>query len=124
MSAASVIITLYVRRHLVEKRLRVAQIKERQDMRMQQIGGRLDLGQEAFTTYYGSQFRLQDLERNLPLVTYVLGQVDRSHPAFPKLMLDAVAALKKIWKGLPPSTALRTARPPPYTGKSYKASPL
>ena len=59
---------------------------------MFQVGGRLDLGQEAFTTYYGSQFRLQDLERNLPLVAYVLGQIDRSHATFPKLMLDGVSA--------------------------------
>ena len=43
---------------------------------MLQIGGDLDLSEEAFGPDYCRQLRLQDLERDLAIV------LDRSHPTF------------------------------------------
>ena len=63
-------------------------------MRMSQVGGDLDLSEEAFGPDYSRQFRLQDLESHLAIVLQVLGQVDRSHPALAQLSLDGVAAPK------------------------------
>ena len=45
-------------------------------------------------THHGSEFRLEHLERDLPLVLEVVGQVDGRHTALTDLALDAVAALE------------------------------
>ena len=66
-------------------------IVERQDMRMIQVGGDLDLGQEPFGTDNRSQLRLQDLEGHLAVVLDVLGQVHGGHPALTQLTLDGIA---------------------------------
>jgi len=60
-------------------------------MRVLQVGRRLDLGQETLGTDDRSEFRLQHLERDLPLVPEIVGQVDRRHPALAELELDAIA---------------------------------
>ena len=67
---------------------------QRQDVRVLQVGGRLDLGQEALGPHHGSQLGFQDLERDLALMAEVLGQVDSGHPALADFALDAVSALK------------------------------
>jgi hypothetical protein len=53
---------------------------------------RLDLGQETLGPDYSSEFRLEHLERDLPLVLDIVGQVDGRHPALTEFGLDAVAA--------------------------------
>ena len=50
-------------------------------MWVSQVGGRLDLGQEAFGSDDCCEFWLQDLQRDLALVLEVIGQVDRRHAA-------------------------------------------
>ena len=47
-----------------------------------------------FGTDDGSQFGLQDLERDLALVLDVLAQISGGHAAFTERGLDAVAALE------------------------------
>ena len=47
-----------------------------------------------FGTDDGSQFGLQDLERDLALVLDVLAQINGGHAAFTERGLDAVAALE------------------------------
>ena len=61
---------------------------------MLEVGGGLDLGQETLGPYDCCQFRLEHLERDLPLVLEVIRQVDRRHPALTDLALDTVAALE------------------------------
>ena len=52
---------------------------------MLKIGGELDLGEEALGPDYGGELGPEDLERHLPRVADVLGQVDRGHAAGPDL---------------------------------------
>ena len=63
-------------------------------MRVGKLGRCLDLSQESLGTYYGCEFRFKDLERHIPVVALVVGQIDRSHPALADLAIDAVAALQ------------------------------
>ena len=79
--------------HVKEERVRLAGIEQWEDVRMTEVGGRLDLGQEAFGSDHGGQLRLQNLQRDLALVLEVVGQVDRGHATLTKLTLDGVAAL-------------------------------
>ena len=48
---------------------------------MLQVGCRLDLREETLGSYHCSEFRLQDFERDFPLVPEIVGQVHRGHPA-------------------------------------------
>ena len=52
---------------------------------MLQVGRGLDLGQEALGPDDRSQFRFQNLQRDLPLVAQIVSQVDRRHPALTEL---------------------------------------
>ncbi len=72
---------LHIRHHVKQERVRLARVEERQDMRMLEVRRRLDLGQEPLGSDDGSQLRLQDLERDLPLVLDVVREIDRRHPA-------------------------------------------
>jgi hypothetical protein len=80
--------------HVEEEAIRLARVEERKDVRVLEVGGRLDLGEEPFGTDHRRQLRLQHLERDLAVVLEVLGQVDRGHPSRTELALDAVAALQ------------------------------
>ena len=60
---------------------------------MLEVGGGLDLGQEALAPDDGCEFRFQNFQRDLSLVLEVLGQVDGGHAALAELTLDGVAAL-------------------------------
>ena len=86
-------LTLDVGHDVEEERVRLARIKERQDVRVLEVRGGLDLSQEALGPDYGCQFGLQDLERDFTLVLEVVGEVDGRHAAFAELALDVVAAL-------------------------------
>ena len=68
-----------------------ARIMEWQNVRMAQSRRRLDLPREAARTDECAEERVEDLERDEPLVTEVACQVDRCHAAAPQLPLDRVA---------------------------------
>jgi hypothetical protein len=51
-----------------------------------------DLLQESLSAEHRGEFRLEQLERDVPLVLDVLAQIDRRHAAFAELALDVVAA--------------------------------
>ena len=57
---------------------------------MLQPGGELDLALEAFRAERVSQVRMQDLERNRPVVTQILGEKDSGHAASPQLALESI----------------------------------
>ncbi len=77
--------------HVEDGALHLAGIEQRQDMRVLQIGRRLDLGQEPLGADHRGEFRPQHLERDLAVVLQVLGEVDSGHAAVAKLPLDGVA---------------------------------
>jgi hypothetical protein len=55
-----------------------------------------DLVQEAFGTESGCELRVEDFERNRPVVLQVMGKVHRCHAAPAELALDAVAVTQGI----------------------------
>lgn len=58
---------------------------------MGELGGDLDLAEEAIAAKGNGQLRAQDLERDAALELAVLGEVDHGHPPTPELALDLVA---------------------------------
>ena len=62
---------------------------------MLQVGGELDLGEEALGADHGRELGAQELERDLAVVPEILGQVDRRHPAGADLAFDPVAVGKR-----------------------------
>ena len=79
-------------RHDVEQvAVRLAGIEEREDMGVLEVGGELDLGQEALGPDHGRQLGPEDLKRHAPVVPDILGQVDRGHTPGADLPVKAVA---------------------------------
>ncbi len=68
-----------------------AAVKQWQDVRVLEVGGGLDLGEEALGADDGGEFRAQDLDGDGAIVLEVVGQVDRGHAPLAELALDAVA---------------------------------
>ena len=62
--------------------------------RVLQVGGRLDLGEEAFGADDRGELRPQHLQRDLPLVLQVVGHIDGRHPACTDLTLDTISAFE------------------------------
>ena len=60
-------------------------------MRVLEIGGELDLSQEALGADDGGELGPQQLERDPPVVPEILGQVDGRHAAGADLAFDPVA---------------------------------
>jgi hypothetical protein len=87
-------LALHVGHHVEQESVRLARVEQRQDMRMLEVRGRLDLGQEALRTDHRGQLGLEDLERDFAFVFEIFGQVDRGHPALAQLALDRVAAFQ------------------------------
>ncbi len=84
-------LALDVGHDVVEKAVGGAGVEQRQDVRVLEVGGGLDLDHEPLGPEHGGQLGLQDLEGHLAIVLQVLGQVDGGHAALPQLPLDPVA---------------------------------
>ena len=78
-----------------QKPVRRTRIKERQNMRVLQRRGGRDLLHESLSAKHRSEFGLQQLERDVPLVLDVLAEIDRGHAALTELALDAVATSER-----------------------------
>ena len=76
---------------VVDQPVRLAGVEQREDVWVLQIRRGLDLGQEPLGAEDGAQLRPQHLERDLPVVPQVVGEVDGGHAALPQLPLEAVA---------------------------------
>ncbi len=59
---------------------------------MLEVGGGVDLGQEAFCPEGGGEVWPEDLERHQTVVAEILGEIDRRHTTFTELALDDIAA--------------------------------
>ena len=83
------------RQHIVEEAAGHTGVDEREDVRVVEPGGDLDLGQEPFVAEDGAELGAEDLEGDLAVVLEVGGEVDRGHPAGAELALDAVAVFQR-----------------------------
>ncbi len=77
--------------HVPQHVIRASGVEQRQDVRVLQTGGELDLLEEPLGPEHGRELGVQHLERHAPAVPHVLGEVDCRHPPRAQLALDAVA---------------------------------
>ena len=79
--------------HDVEKEAAgLAGVVDREDVRVGEAGGELDLAEEPVGADGGREVGAEDLEGDLAVVAEVLGQEDDGHPALTQLALEIVAA--------------------------------
>ena len=79
-------------RHDVEQvAVGLARVEQRQDVRVLEVGGELDLGQEALGADHGGELGAQHLERDAAVVADVLGEIDGRHAAGADLTVQAIA---------------------------------
>jgi hypothetical protein len=77
--------------HVVQKASGLTRVEEREDVGVLEVGGGLDLREEALRAEHGSQLGLQHLDGDLAVVLRVFGQVHGGHAALAERALDAVA---------------------------------
>lgn len=63
---------------------------------MLEIRRDLDLGQKAIGSEHGTQFRIQNLERDLPIMLEIAGQINRGHTAGADQMIDSISGAQRI----------------------------
>ena len=85
-------LTFDVRHHIEQERVGLTRVEQRQDVRVLEVGGELDLGQEALGADDGRELGAQHLHRHPPIVPQVLGEIHRGHAARADLVLEAVMA--------------------------------
>jgi hypothetical protein len=93
-------LALHIGHDIIEEAVRLPGVEERQDVGVLQVGGGLDLREEPLRAHDGRQLRLEDLERDPPLVFDVVGEVDGGHPALAELPLYSVAPLQGLVEAL------------------------
>jgi len=74
----------------------VTRVIDRQDVRVPQPGGELDLALEALGTEGQGQLGMEDLERDRALVPDVTSQVYRGHTAASQLALEGIPASQRL----------------------------
>jgi len=77
--------------HVVEQAAGFARIDQTQDVRVLEIGGDFDLGEEALSAEHGGQLGVQHLDGDLAAVLQVFGEIHRGHAALSHLAVEAVA---------------------------------
>jgi hypothetical protein len=82
------------RHHVVDEARRLAGIVERQDVGMRQRRRDLDLQQEPLGADSLGQLGPQRLQRDVPVMPQVLGEIHDRHPAGAELAFDAVVPLE------------------------------
>ena len=80
-----------VRRHVVQHAVHFARIDQRNEVRVRNTRGDLDLAEKSIVAKRRTELGPQDLDRDLPTVLSFLGEINRRHPAASKLPLDDVA---------------------------------
>jgi hypothetical protein len=65
-----------------------------QDVRMLQASGQLDFPLKALGAERRGQLRMEDLQRNRPVMAQVMGEIHRRHTTAPEFALDTVAVDK------------------------------
>ncbi len=80
-----------VRHRVPEEPARRAGVEDREDVRVIEPGGQVDLAEEALGTQGSGELRMEQLQGDPPVMLEVLGEVDRGHAAAPELALEHVA---------------------------------
>ncbi len=75
---------------------RLTGIQDREDMRMLEPRGELDLALKALRAQTGGEVRMEHLEGHGALVLDVLGEVDRRHAPAPELAFEQVAVAEGL----------------------------
>src|SRR3989441_3451755 len=80
------------RHDVVEQSVGFSRVDETEDVGVLEMRSDLDLFQEPIGADDGRQLRAQFLEGDMPIVAYVVCEVDRRHAASAEQALDAIAA--------------------------------
>src|SRR5512143_4367018 len=83
-----------VRHHVKEKVAGFSRVVERQDVRMAEVRGELDLAPKPIRAEDGSDLGPEDLERHVASVLYIPPEKHGRHATVSKLSAQAVAAAK------------------------------
>ncbi len=86
--------------HVKQEPRRLARLVERQDVGMLEVGGRPDFGQEPLGAEGRGELGVQHLDGDVAVVLQVVGEIDRGHPALPKLAVDPVALRQRRYQAL------------------------
>ena len=84
-------LTFHVGHHVVKHTVRLAGVEERENVWVVEASGERDLAQEPLGAERGSEFGLENFERNLARVLVILREVYRSHSATAKLAQNLVS---------------------------------
>ena len=79
------------RHHVEQLTIGAAAVEQRQDVRMLQRGGKLDLLKKPLRADDRTELGMQQLDRHVAPVTHVLGQIHGRHAALPELAFQPVA---------------------------------
>ncbi len=82
---------VHVRHDVEEQAVRLTGVVQREDVRMIEAGGDLDLPEEALRAERGGELGREDLDRHLAMVLEVLREVHGSHAPVTQLAQDPVA---------------------------------
>src|SRR5215203_3056937 len=76
--------------NIVQEALGLTRIVERQDVRMVESRSKLYLSQEPIRTKRRREIRMENLQRNEPLVLSILREIDSRHSSTTELAVDRV----------------------------------
>src|SRR4029079_10789162 len=85
-------LALHVRHDVVKQPIRLTRIKQREKVRVLQVGRDADLAQEPLGTEHCPELGIEHFERDVALVLEVAGEEYGRHAAAPELTLEGVAA--------------------------------
>ena len=83
--------TFNERHHVEQEPVRFTAVEQWQQVRMLQVCRHLDLSQESLDAEHGAEFRLQNLDGDLAVMTQVSREINRCHAASSDLAVDRVS---------------------------------
>jgi hypothetical protein len=83
------------RHYVIPESVRLARVEQRQDVRVPEVRGGANFGEESLGADNRCKVRLQNLDCDATVVLEVLGQVHRGHPSRAQLALDPVASSER-----------------------------
>ncbi len=88
------------RHHIIEEARGVSGVVQRQDVRVLQPGGDLDLLDEPVRPDLRRQLGMQHLDRDAAVMLQVFGEEYGGHPPTPQLPLHGIAVGERLTQGL------------------------
>jgi hypothetical protein len=84
-------LSLHEGHHVEEESVGFARVEQRQDVRVSQVRGGVDLAQEPLGAHGGGEFRPQHLHGDMAVMLEVFRDIHGGHAALPELALETVA---------------------------------